>query len=154
MKTWRISIEEAALDRTCTGAREKGGHWNEVGTPAMYAGATVELCALEKFVHIDGEEPDAKLVLVSIELPDDPMLCRSVGLTDLPERWDDLPVSDSARHFGTRFLQAGQHLFMCVPSVIIPEACNFVINPDHPAFGEVRLQIVRPFAFDPRMFKR
>lgn len=154
MKTWRISIEEAALDRTCKGARELGGHWNEPGTPAMYAGATVELCALEKFVHIDGDGDDERLVLVAIELPDDPSLCRRISPVGLPEGWDELPVSRCAQHYGTRFLRERKELFMCVPSVIIPEACNYVINPEHPAFGEVRLEVVRPFSFDPRMWKR
>jgi RES domain-containing protein len=43
---------------------------------------------------------------------------------------------------------------MQVPSTIIREATNFVINPAHPAYQQVKLEIVRTFSFDPRMFKR
>jgi RES domain-containing protein len=154
MKSWKIATEEAALDRSGNGAKKEGGHWNSVGTPALYSGATVELCALEKWVHIDEEDPDAKLVLVSIELPDDPALCRRVGVEELPKGWDDVPVSTVAREFGTRFLKNGEQLYMCVPSVIVHEACNFVINPAHAACDEMKLEIVRSFSFDPRMFKR
>ena len=154
MKSWKIAIEEAALDRSCKGSREAGGHWNSIGTGALYTGATVELCALEKWVHIDEEDPDAKLVLVSVEVPDGPGLCRTFTADELPHGWDDVPVSVHAQKFGTQFLKDCEYLYMCVPSVIIPEACNYVINPGHPAYGQVKLAIARDFSFDPRMFKR
>lgn len=154
MRCWKIAIEDVALDRSCKGAQEKGGHWNSVGTPALYAGATVELCALEKWVHIDNGEDETNLVLVSIDVPDDQSLCRKVTPEELPKGWDDVPVSKQAQEFGTRFLKDGGELYMCVPSVIIPEACNYVINPAHAAYGQVKLEIVRKFCFDPRMFKR
>lgn len=154
MRSWKIAIREAALDRSGKGAKDNGGHWNSVGTAALYAGATVELCALEKWVHIDDDGIDADLVLVSIELPEGPGLCRQVRPEELPHGWDDVPVSVHAQKFGTRFLEACEQLYMCVPSVIIPEACNYVINPEHPAYGQVKLEIARDFCFDPRMFKR
>jgi hypothetical protein len=36
----------------------------------------------------------------------------------------------------------------------VQEATNLVINPLHRDYGKVRLEVVRPFSFDPRMFKR
>jgi hypothetical protein len=77
--------------------------------------------------------------------------CRRSGagpfLRRREEKW-------SAAAFGTAFLQRGSHLYMKVPSTIIHEATNVVINPCHPAFDEVKLTIVRSFSFDPRMFRR
>ena len=152
MRSWRIAVEDAALDKTCTTAAANGGHWNAVGVPCMYTGITVELCALEKFVHLNGDAD--KLVLVAVDVPDDPELGYEAGLDTLPSDWCDMPASPGAEAFGTRFLQANSHLWLRVPSTIIPESRNLIINPRHPAYGEVRLRIVRPFAFDPRMFKR
>ena len=88
MRFWRIATARWALDRKCEGARIEGGRWNPVGTPALYAGTTPVICALEKFVHLDGmAHPPLKLVVV--EIPDDDDLvytprlktCRPTGPT-------------------------------------------------------------------------
>ena len=150
MRSWRIAIEEAALDRSCEGAKKSGGHWHRPGYPALYAASTAELCVLEKFVH-HSEEDDPSLVLVAIDLPDDPELGWEPD--ELPDGWDEMPASRAAAEFGTRFLEKRSHLYMRVPSTIIREATNLVINPLHPAYEQVRLQVVRPFSFDPRLFK-
>ena len=55
------------------GAQLYGGRWNPPGYPVMYAGATIEICALEKFVHLTGAA-HPPLVLVSIDVPDDKAL--------------------------------------------------------------------------------
>jgi RES domain-containing protein len=153
MKAWRIAIEKAALDRECKGARESGGHWHNEGVPALYAAMTVELAVLEKFVHTEeiDEEP---LVLVAIDLPDDPALGLDVSAEDLPEGWDSLDDGGSAAAFGTAFLKKREYLYMRLPSVIVGEGVNLVINPAHHAYEEVKLSIARTFSFDSRMFKR
>jgi len=153
MRTWRIAIEKAALDRECKGARDNGGHWHSAGQPALYAAMTVELAVLEKFVHTE-EVDEAPLVLVAIDLPDDPKLGLDVKAEELPEGWDALDDGGSAAAFGTAFLKKRDYLYMRVPSVIVGEGVNLVINPAHHAYDQVRLSIARSFRFDTRMFKR
>ena len=153
MKAWRIAIEKAALDRECEGAHKSGGHWHSEGVPALYAAMTVELAVLEKFVHTE-EVDEEPLVLVAIDLPEDPAFRLDVRREDLPEGWDSLNDGGSATAFGTAFLKRRDYLYMCVPSVIVGEGVNLVINPAHHAYGEVKLSIARSFSFDPRMFKR
>ena len=152
MRTWRIAEEDVALDRSCEGARKSGGHWHEEGCAALYTAMTAEMAVLEKFVHLDGDEPG--LVLVAVDLPDDPELGMDVSREELPEGWDDLDDGGSATRFGTAFLQKCHHLYMRVPSVIVGEGVNLVINPAHHAYDRVKLSIARTFSFDPRMFKR
>lgn len=152
MRSWRIAEEDVALDRSCEGARKSGGHWHAEGCAALYAAMTVELAVLEKFVHTEGDGPG--LALVAVDLPDDPELGLDVRREDLPEGWDDLDDGGSATRFGTAFLDKCHHLYMRVPSVIVGEGINLVINPEHPAYADVKLGIVRSFRFDPRMFGR
>ncbi|KFI06725.1 RES family NAD+ phosphorylase [Massilia sp. BSC265] len=152
MRTWRIADEDVALDRSCEGARKSGGHWHAEGCPALYSAMTAELAVLEKFVHSEGDEEG--LVLVAVDLPDDPELGMDVSREELPEGWDDLDDGGSATEFGTSFLQKCHHLYMRVPSVIVGEGVNLVINPEHPAYEDVTLSIVRTFSFDPRMIKQ
>jgi RES domain-containing protein len=152
MRSWRIAIEEAALDRSCEGAKKNGGHWHHPGVGALYSAMTPELAVLEKFVHLEPDEQP--LVLVAIDLPDAPELGWDVPTNLLPRGWEEMPASVSAAAFGSAFLARGSHLYMRVPSTIIGEGVNLVINPCHPAFDEVGMTVVRPFSFDPRMFKR
>ena len=118
----------------------------------MYAGTTIEICALEKFVHLAGVV-HPPMVLVSIEVPDREALIIQLPLAALPQDWADLPASASTQEFGRQWLQSASHLLLLLPSAIIPESRNGVINPAHPAYPDVRLDIVRDFTFDARMFK-
>lgn len=152
MRFWRIAQSKWALDKSGTGARNFGGRWNPVGLAALYAGCTIEIAALEMFVHIAGKH-HPPLKLVAIDIPDDPGLIHTVAHAALPKGWSDLPVSAASQKFGGEWLQATQQLVLRVPSAIVPESYNALLNPLHPAYGEVRLSIQRDFTFDGRMFK-
>ena len=152
MRCWRIASRKWALDTRCEGARLHGGRWNPVGLPALYAGATIELCALEKFVHLAGVI-HPPLVLVAIDIPDRLVPGRRIEPADLPPDWAELPIAAAAQAYGRQWLQAAQELALLLPSAIIPEATNLLVNPAHLAYDEVRLSAVRDFGFDARMFK-
>jgi RES domain-containing protein len=152
MRTWRITYENVALDRSCEGARKSGGHWHREGTAALYTALTVELAVLEKFVHTDG--PEDGLVLVAADLPDDPALEWRYDPAQLPDDWSSPEDGGGATAFGERFLRGCSHLYTRVPSTIVGEGVNFLINPEHPAYKDLALSIVRTFSFDPRMFGR
>ena len=152
MRLWRITTRKWALDRLCEGARRDGGRWNPVGTPVMYAGTSIAICALEKFVHLAGPL-HPPLVLVSIDVPVDSKLFFTPSFASLPSDWSNLSDLSSAQVFGQKWVDAVSHLVMLVPSAIIPECLNAAINPAHPKFAKVKLDIVRDFTFDARMFK-
>lgn len=150
MKAWRITKRIHALDRIGTGGRLTGGRWNSQGNAAIYAGLTLEIAALEKLVHT-GETLPADLVVVEISLPDEPSLYIHYDASRLPPGWDNLPSSASAVSIGDKALADTTHLGMIVPSAIIPEAKNIVINPNHPEMSAVTMAILRDFNFDPRL---
>lgn len=152
MRLWRITTRQWALDTSCEGARLYGGRWNPIACPVMYAGATIEICALEKFVHLAGSA-HPPLVLVAIDVPEDPGLVYRPQMAELPADWADLPAPASTQDFGRRWVESARSLVMSVPSAIIPESVNAVINPRHPAYRDIELQVVRAFTFDARMFK-
>jgi len=150
MLAWRIAKRQFALDRTGIGARTYGGRWNSTGIAVIYAGMTPEISALEKLVHA-GEILPVDLVLVSLELPEDERLYFRLSVANLPSGWDDLPGSTTAVDFGNAFINSGIHLGMIVPSVIMPEASDIIINPNHVAFANVAMTIIRTFEFDSRL---
>jgi RES domain-containing protein len=150
VRLWRIAQRKYALDRVCAGSALYGGRWNPVGMLALYCGASIAICALEKFVHV-GHAALPPLVLVSVDLPDGCDIFVPEG-SDLPPGWDELPTSASAQALGRDWLERGETLAMRVPSVILPEENNVIVNPLHPDYAKVELTVVRPFTFDQRMY--
>jgi RES domain-containing protein len=147
---WRIARRRYALDRRGTGAAQDGGRWNQPGTGVIYAGCTVAITALERFVHLAGIVPP-DLVLVRVELPRDHAAERP-RLSELPKDWDLVPAGPSSMAFGTRWAQEKRSLVLYVPSVILREESNAVLNPDHHEFVAVKMTIERDFHYDARMY--
>jgi RES domain-containing protein len=147
---WRIARRTYALDRTGVGARSAGGRWNDVGTAVIYTGRGIAIAALEAFVHTAGVEPP-DLVLVRVALPERHS-SETQAPSDLPPGWDAVPPGPSSKRFGTRWARESRSLVLYVPSALVPEESNGVVNPNHPEFADVTLAIERPFHYDPRMF--
>jgi hypothetical protein len=117
-----------------------------------YAGSSIEICAVDKFLHLAGPL-HPPLVLVSIDVPVDSRLFFTALFANLPSDWSDLSDLSNAQVFGQKWVDTASHLVMLVPSAIIPECQNAAINPVHPKFAKVKLDIVRDFTFDARKFK-
>lgn len=150
MLAWRIARRAYALDKLGTGARLAGGRWNSEGIPAIYAALTPELAAMEKLVHT-GRLLPADLVLVRINLPDDQTLYDELDPGALPPKWDAMPSSPAAAELGDAFLRGADKLGLLVPSAVVPESRNIIVNPGHPAIAHVEMTIERDFVFDPRL---
>lgn len=71
----------------------------------------------------------------------------------LPPNWRDYPAPDETAAIGTDWAQRGEALALVVPSVIIPDEKNVLVNPAHPRFRELEIGAGEPFSFDPRMWK-
>jgi len=149
MRAWRIAKARFALDRSGAGGLADGGRWHAQGTPVIYAGLSVEICAMEKLAHTGTFLP-ADLMLVSLTLPDDATLYETADIGVLVG-WEATPPGPASVAFGTDFLRSGRALGLIVPSVIVPEARNLILNPLHPRFADVQLAMGRPFVFDQRL---
>lgn len=147
---WRIARRPYALDRLGVGARQDGGRWNYPGTAVIYAGRTIAIAALEKFVHVAGIVP-RDLVLVRVELPDDHS-AEQPELADLPEGWDLVPAGPASMEFGTRWARESRSLVLYLPSALVREEQIAALNPNHKEFAAVTMLIERDFHYDPRMY--
>jgi RES domain-containing protein len=147
---WRIARKPYALERQGIGARQDGGRWNRPGVAVIYAGCSVAIAALEKYVHMEGVVPD-DLVLVRIDLPEN---CAEeiATVATLPVEWDLVPPGPASMDHGTAWVRANQSLVLKVPSALLPEESNAVLNPNHPHFAAAAMTMVRPFTYDHRMY--
>jgi RES domain-containing protein len=71
----------------------------------------------------------------------------------LEKDWRLSPPSDSTRDIGTQWVEKARSAVLRVPSAIIPEECNLLLNPRHRDFEKIRIGKERPFALDDRMWK-
>jgi RES domain-containing protein len=137
---WRLCREPFA-DLGGGGARLFGGRWNSPGNPLVYAASTAALAVLEVRVHLD---------LPPELLPEDYTLL-TIDLDDLAvETVADLMAEPRA--FGDAWLVARRTPILCVPSTIVPESTNLLLNPRHPDAGTTRIIGQRPFDFDRRLW--
>jgi len=54
---------------------------------------------------------------------------------------------------GTALVQAARRAVLSVPSAVVPVERNYLINPVHPHFHQVRVGKAEAFSLDPRMWK-
>jgi RES domain-containing protein len=132
----------AALDGE--GARLYGGRWNSPGRPMVYAAATPSLAVLEVLVHLDlpTELMPDDYQLIGIDIPDGSAV---EALAETP------PEAAECRVIGDDFLSRSAALALVVPSVVVPQERNALINVRHPQMAGVRIVSQEPFKFDPRL---
>lgn len=106
------------------------------------------LAVLEMLVHLSGRSRGLTYRLISLEIPDDSI---SVAMpATLPAGWDALPAGEASQMVGENWLQAGRTLALRVPSVLIPEESNLLLNPLADGFGSIRVLDEREFQLDLR----
>jgi RES domain-containing protein len=150
MRVWRLAREPHCRDREGTGAFLAGGRWTPPGTRVLHAASSIALAGLEYLVH--AARPPADLMLVAIDVPEAAAIDRP-RLDELPEGWASPLPSEQAQAWGRRWCEGVRALALAVPSVIVPEERNYLINVAHPAIAQVTLAPVRRFAFDPRLLR-
>lgn len=150
LKAWRIiQAHHAKSAFTGEGARRYGGRWNQRGTPMVYIAGSLSLAALEMLVHLEASEVLNTYVCIPVSFSDS--LCRK--LDTLPDNWADDPAPSSTKDIGTAWGHNADSVVLAVPSVLIPEETNYLINPLHPDFGKLQIDDPEPFQYDPRLIK-
>ena len=153
MIVYRLCRESYANDLSGRGAEINGGRWNGKGTPALYTSASRALCAIEIVVHVPAGIIPKDYFMVSISIPDNEAI-DTINLKNLPANWNNNPISGSTQRIGNAFLAEQKALALKVPSAIIKDEWNYIINPMHPNFKKVKIINIEPFTFDTRLFRK
>jgi len=151
VRVWRIcSKKHQRFDGE--GARLYGGRWNHVGTSVVYTSGSLSLAALELFVHVDIDIAPDDLVAVQVDVPTS-LAMETIKIEGLPKNWRRYPAPEALQDIGTAWATKASTAILAVPSAVIPEELNYLINPAHRDFKRIRIQKPLPFHFDPRMWK-
>ena len=137
------------------GAKRFGGRWNQRGTPMIYASSTRALACLETVVHL-GSSPALPLnrYLVQFDVPARLWAARTVFVAEENVGWDALPPGRVSIGWGTAWAKDGKSCLAQVPSVVVPEEANLLVNPLHPDAALIQVSKVRRWLYDPRTARR
>jgi len=152
MFVYRITKKEhATLDGR--GGLYGPGRWHKKGNPVIYTSEHASLAAWEKIVHVSSfENLPGDLFLIKIEIPEQTEI-QSVPQKVLIKGWDSYPFASETVEFGTSFLREKEYLALKVPSVIIPDEYNIILNPLHPGIRDCKVISEMQFVFDKRISK-
>ncbi len=151
LTVWRICIRRYA-DLDGEGARLYGGRWNRAGVRLVYTSESLSLAALESFVNLDTDLAPDDLVSVRVRIPESLSIER-LAVEDLPADWRSYPAPLALQALGSGWAKRGDTAVLAVPSAVIPQEWNYLLNPEHGDFARISAAKPRPFSFDPRMWK-
>ena len=150
MRVFRITGTKYAGDLSGAGAAAYGGRWNKKGTPVLYSGENREIALLETIVHTP-PMLIPKLDILILEIPDNSI--KEITIDKLPKNWKSYPAPTILSEIGEKWVLEGAFLALKVPSCIIHNANNYILNCKHPDFGKVKLIERTEFEFDSRLKK-
>lgn len=152
MRVYRLSSKaHQAAAFSGEGARLAGGRWNHKGNRVVYCSESRALAAMEMFVNLDSSLAPSELVFIAVDVPDD--IITVVKLADLPSNWKDYPAPDDVKDIGTEWIVKKTSAALVVPSVVMPEESNLLVNPEHADFGRIKIGKPTKFTFDGRIWK-
>lgn len=128
----------------------EGGRWTPPGKPCVYASLSPACAMLEYLAHLDGPAPDRPLLMAVATAPEGTTLAEC----NEPSTWRDLPYRPEVQQVGADWLASGRSLALRVPSAVCDAESNLLLNPEHPGFGALQLQELRPLQVDPRLLRR
>ncbi|MDT7807436.1 MAG: hypothetical protein QOJ70_1249 [Acidobacteriota bacterium] len=145
MFAWRLASSRYP-PLTGEGARLVGGRWNSPGRPLIYASESLALCLAECLVHVTGALP-REYTSFKISVPDDSV--EELNLAQLKAGWERDPAQ--TRAIGDGWLEEHRSLTLIVPSAVLPDSRNILLNPQHSGAARLRALSKQPFTFDPRL---
>jgi RES domain-containing protein len=151
MRVWRLFPERfQSTAFTGIGGLYAARRWNHLGTAMVYCATSPALAALEFFVHLEPNNAPDDMLLAEAEVPDD--LVDTLDPSLLPDTWRTLD-NLVCRDLGTGWVASGRSVALRVPSAVVEDDWNVLLNPKHPQFHKIAIAEPRPFHFDERMFR-
>ncbi len=144
MRAWRISNH---ADLSGLGGKYKAGRWNRLGTPIVYCADHPALAMLEMLVHFDPQELPDNYRLLEIAIPDG----IEAAEPELADGWRDDEVV--TRNAFESFRRSARSPVLRVPSIIVPNCSNLLLNPEHQGIAEIRVVSVETHPLDTRFLR-
>lgn len=150
MIVYRISNELYKDDISGNGAAINGSRWNSQGIKMLYTGQFISLCILESLVHLRKIDIPRKQYLLTIQIPD--IEVQEIKLTKLKTDWQH--HHNYTQWIGNEFISAGKSLALKVPSAVVPQEFNYLVNPKYKEFKKVKIINSELLELDKRLLQK
>jgi len=149
MKVYRIGKTKHAADMTGEGSKLFGGRWNHKTVPCIYTSESRALALLEYTVNINIEEIPRALSIITLEIPSNNI--ESIAEDQIPGNWKEVPAPASTKDFGTHLLKTSLHPIFKIPSSVMPQEYNYILNPLHADSKYYKIIEIADFIYDVRI---
>lgn len=150
MELFRISKRQYRQDLSGRGAYLHGGRWNTPGHAVLYTAESRSLAMLEALVHLPVGRPPQDFDIVVLYVPD-VVFVQTLDVQQLSRSWRE--NQSLTQQAGDDWLESNTALGLRIPSAIVRAEFNYLLNPLHATFGEVKIIDFEPFSFDPRLLR-
>lgn len=152
MEVYRLSRKQYADTLSGKGAAIKGARWNSQGVELVYTAGNRSLAMAEVAVHFTLATLPDDYMMITIYIPDNISVTK-IQEKELPDQWNAFPHYVSTQKFGDAFVAENNYCILQVPSAVTYGDYNFLINPYHPEFKNIKIITVENFPFDRRIFR-
>ena len=155
-RAYRIAKRRYSLNKgmmlSGRGALLYGGRWNSPGRAIVYTSGSLALATLEIAVHLNAAAKIMAYRSMALDIPDELVL--PMNPADLPDDWDAMQVEPgAAQSWGDAWFDEQISAVLEVPSAVIPSESNYLLNPEHPDFGEIGCGSIEKHVMDRRIKK-
>jgi len=152
MRVYRIE-RDIYLHETLTGigaSKTSANRWNSRYTRLVYTAESRALATLEVVVHLDiNEDLPTDRHYVEIDIPDN-IIIQEISKEDLTDNWDAKPPIVITQLTGDEFVKQNEAAVLKVPSSIVPQEFDYLINPMHTDAQKIKVVDTMPMRFDER----
>lgn len=147
MDVYRITLAQWS---SCLTASGRAARWNSNGQFIIYSACSRALACLENIVHRHKIGLNELFKVIIIDIPAH-LETAHIDKDELPANWSEYSNFKVCQELGDAWMQASVTAILKVPSVIIPEEYNYLLNPRHPDFNLVTIKAIEDFVFDERL---
>lgn len=149
---WRICKRAFQKRAYSVASSNNSGRWTSEGVSAVYAAGSVSLAHLELLAHLKPAEIHEHFVLCPCSF--DESLVDVVRIDALPKSWRKTPPPRALQKIGDEWAKSLRSPVLAVPSALVPQEYNYVLNLLHPDFKKIKLCTKIPIRLDARLLKR
>lgn len=147
LELWRISNHRSLNGE---GGLHYSARWHTAGRPIVYLAASPAGAMIEVLVHLELQEHELPpaYTLLKVEAPS------ALAIEEIRISTKDWQTNLSlSRTLGDEWLKTGKTALARVPSAILPNTFNYLLNPVHRDAKQVRIIGATKASFDPRLLR-
>ncbi len=147
MLVYRIVHKKYSTSLFASGLK---GRWNGTGKKVIYTAESIPLAFLENMVRRQGVGFNSDFKIMIIEIPDSVSIS-VINTSDLESGWRDFKDNSKCQFLGDKWYDEGKAMILKVPSAVLSEAFNYIINSEFSDYGMVNLIAVTDLIPDERI---